>query len=646
MPEEKERKMRWEDFGLIGALVLFLLLALLCYFKIICPAVTCPEGMYTCDICEGGCCLPGGICPCPPPLTLCPPQVNCPSGCCLNDSCVIGKRSIYNASQFWSPQNATSCPPGIECASGICVGNCCIFECKPEIAATCDPAVNENATGGCTADGMTCIYKCDRPECMGCCDQYNNCLGGKGGCIPHYGSCATNESCCSGICKDDACYCIPSGTDCSSSAQCCSLNCIIPEGQQTGLCGYDCGTIDCSACIAGSCGGTGQKSCMTSDDCVGGVCNSANGCIFCPEGSHWDAEKNCCVFDTNPNECIPKCPDGMAYNVAKGMCCVIGDPTKCCPPGSFYNRDKDACCLIADSTKCCPLGRIWNEEKSCCVDIWNNCEYDCSTIDCTKCITKDGLSSCGGTGQLPCTADSDCANIKCDREKGCGGYDCSAIDCSKCIDGSCGGTGSISCTPETEATVCSGLSCDPYNGCTYPLPPFDCSAIDCKKCIDGSCGGTGSISCTPETESIDCSDVTCDPYNGCGKSGGGGGGGGVIGCTDNSQCRKCGANGKCGGIGPRTCQTDADCATSQCSAGMCDGFTPEEIIPSTQCTEFVTIGHICNSTTCCTEGFCFRSNPSAEDGVCCTGAGWQCYIQCSDTKPCPEGYQCIDGRCH
>lgn len=663
MPEEKPKR-KWEDYGLLGGMILLLLIALLCYLGILCPKPTCPQGMYRCDLCEGGCCLPGGVCPCPPGMSLCPPALNCPSGCCIGDECVIGERSLYNPDQFWTaPNGSTFCPSGIDCASGVCVGSCCIFECRPEIAATCSPSVNENATGGCTADGATCIYRCDRPECMGCCDQFGNCIGTGKVCMPHYSSCATNESCCSGICKDNACYCIQGGTGCNTSAQCCSLKCVIPEGEQTGKCGYDCGAIDCTKCVNGSCGGTGQKNCSGDAQCAGGVCDPDWGCVFCPAGSHWDSVKKCCVFDDNPSMCIPSCPAGMEYNVAKGMCCVIEDPTKCCPVGAFYDKDRDACCLISDPTKCCPVGSIWDEAKKCCVTAAGNCIYNCSAIDCSKCIND----SCGGTGQVVCISDEDCSGLECDPMKGCILGGCGAIDCSKCINDSCGGTGGISCTPVDESTKCAGLICDPLKGCSYP---FDCGEIDCTKCdpATSSCGGTEQISCMGDE---DCAGLECDPMIGCGLPSA---------CTSNAQCQIC-TNFLCGGIpGSRTCVSNDDCATATCSPnGICDGscvLRPDACkkcsivkVPiycySCQCSGWprrcktccvyenrgtcsgIPGSRSCNNDSDCADSVCLQSGicdgtvtppPSSCPYSCSDSPG--CKVACGADGKCPSGQAC------
>ncbi|MCX8202584.1 MAG: hypothetical protein N3G74_02160 [Candidatus Micrarchaeota archaeon] len=434
MAEEKKKDY---SFELLGALVLFLLLALLCYFRVICPLPSCPENMVQCDNCPGNCCLPDGSCPCPagsvPCSTYCPSTLNCPGGCCNIDTCAC----------IATPQ----CPPNTIWSESR---GCCLLISGPNAGSCAEICSVDPKRIACSLKG---IDACDSNNCcplgsLGW-DQNQKC------CIDSAGKCMnvclldnTRTSCPKptvGGC--DTVGCCPAGTYWDSNKECCLT--------EEGYCYGD----PCAA-----------KTCPVGQVCVNGECRTqgdlcAN--VNCPEGQVCNPATGQC--SSNPCEGV-NCPAG--YICKDGGC--IEDPCANvqCSTGQICINGvcKDKCSVVN-----CPAGQECDPMTGECIS--SKCS---SGTRCNVCNLELGV--CGGIiGSKACTSDSDCQGLECLPSGLCG------------TSTSEGGTGTlVSCNYRPPFTSCpSDIICS--NGCAEEIKCTD------KRLPEGQCKGVGE-QCTSSTQ--------------------------------------------------------------------------------------------------------------------------------------------------
>jgi len=577
MPEE--RKYRWEDIGLIGALVLFALLILLCLLGILCPKINCPEGTYRCDICPEGCCLPGGYCMCPPGTEPCakncPQTVNCPTGCCTPDCECSEKRCLAEV--------------GCDC-----------------IGVDCSKCINKRCGGigptVCNEDEDCKGIRCSKEGCKRFCEQgWSDCDGDK------IANCKTPPNICfRGECTQTGC---PAGmSDCDNDGTC---ECNTSTGRFV-CCGGKCVDTEAGLCYKDPY----RKSCPPDKNGVGGCYDNC-----CPPNSiGWNSEKNCCV-DKFGN-CM--------------YACTVDEKRIGCPAPNTDACDKDGCC---------PPGAYgWNSEKGCCVDENNECMYIC--------IENPNLDGCPpGTGNCP--------NNGCCPE---GSKWDSTLSCCA-IDGTCICENPPVCNPLAGINCCPGFGCvggeckpcNEFSGNNCNDCPIGCSfnvtSKKCQECTNPSscspqspcCCGFNCIGgkCIPQACPYSCEGMGCktmckfemlEPFKLKAKCPTG-----FECCQNNDICKKC-IDGKCGGVGPRTCKNDNYCTKSTCKNGHCDGCIYGRWEEEKNCCYDV-------SKRCCVNdiGECICTN-NDDCRVCkdekCGGKG----MPCESNSDC-ENTICSDGAC-
>ena len=519
--ETKAKMKKWSMATLISSIIILVIYLIA---PIIIGLLT---GTEFCTLCE---CKAGFTKVCPPGSNICPPGINCPSGCCKDNECILGTTSSSDPTQFWyAPNGSTICSSEIACESKICKGSCCISECKSEVEATYIETpffvievtdvsggieganisiplvpVSLNFTRGCTKDGNTGVFTCNRTNCTsGCCDQNGNCIGAP----PAPVSCPSGshwddtKKCCVFDSKPDTCipscptgmeYNVLTGMCCviGDPTKCCPLGSLYKDGKC-------CLISDPTKCCP-----LGTSWNETKECCFNPITNNCIGAptapVPCPSGSHWDDTKKCCVFDSKPDTCIPSCLAGMEYNVLTGMCCVIEDPTKCCPLGTSWNETRGCCvdfvtnnCVYectkdptrkgcpssgiggCDTDSCCPLySQGWDETQNCCTDIFGRCMYLCITdisrIGCP--IEKKGVDGCDNDACCPFGARGWGADPKDPTKECCLGSD------GKCIN---------ICSENPALTCPSSSGACPSSGCC----PSNTKWNDTSKCCisDGKC---------------------------------------------------------------------------------------------------------------------------------------------------------------
>ncbi|MEM4134531.1 MAG: hypothetical protein QXV73_04980 [Candidatus Micrarchaeia archaeon] len=449
----EERKKDY-SFELLGALVLFLLLALLCYFHVICPLPSCPDGLVQCNNCPGNCCLPDGSCPCPagsvPCSTYCPQTLNCPSGCCNIDTCACTA----------TPQ----CPPNTVWSESR---GCCLFTSGPN-AGKCAEICNVDLKR------VTCPIKgldaCDSNNCcplgsLGWDDSQKCCVDSLGTCILSCLIDNTRTGCPTpGVKGCDATGCCPKDTYWDSKKECCVY--------ENGFCyGDPCADVQCppdQVCINGNCK-------LQIDLCEGVICDEGQICdpltrlcsdpcknVFCPAGQ-------ICI---NGN-----CETDQCYNVQ-------------CPAGQICINGN---CIDQCEGKICPAGQECDPETGSCKD--KKCS---SSTQCRICDLELGV--CGGIpGSSQCSSDDDCKNVECQASGTCG------------ISGGVGGNGGegsnlVSCNYKGSFTQCpSDIICS--NGCAEEIKCAD------LRLPEGQCKGVGET-CSSSTEC--CCGNSCQIVNGQG----------------------------------------------------------------------------------------------------------------------------------
>lgn len=449
MAEERKRDY---SFELLGALVLLLLLALLCYFHVICPLPSCPDGLIQCGNCPGGCCLPDGSCPCPagsvPCSTYCPSTLNCPSGCCNIDTCACVA--------------TPSCPPNTVWSESR---GCCLFISGPNANQCVDICTTDPKRIACPLKGMD---SCDLNNCcplgsLGWDSSQNCCVDSLGNCINNCLIDPTRTSCPSpGVNGCDATGCCPSDTYWNGS--CCVTS--------KGFCyGDPCANVVCSP---------GQV-------CVNGECKSPeNLCegVICSEGQICDPATGICIDDPCK---IMSCPEGTM--------CIAGE----CVADPCYN-------VTCPSGKTCVNGACINRCEGIICPAGQECDPETGNCTNSKCTNNEicahcdlDLGVCGGIpGSRSCISDENCTTAVCNPSGVCDGG-----------SGGTSGTGGenlVSCGYTGPVTSCpSDIICS--NGCAEEIKCTD------LRLPEGQCKGVGEP-CSNSAEC--CCGYNCQVVNGQG----------------------------------------------------------------------------------------------------------------------------------
>ncbi|MCS7109232.1 MAG: hypothetical protein NZ903_00330 [Candidatus Micrarchaeota archaeon] len=447
MPEQEKKK---KDYSIevMGAVVFLLLLALLCYFKIICPPPSCPRDLQPCNHCPGNCCLPDGSCPCPkgsvPCDVYCPSTINCPSGCCNVDTCACVATPFCPPNTMWSETRG-----------------CCLFLKGPNAGKCAQLCSSDQKRVACDLKG---VDACDQNGCcplgslgwdsnkLCCVDEEERCIvqcavdENRFGCPePGQGGCDENGCC-------------PHGTYWSAGSVCCLT--------EQGFC-YDeqCANVVCPSgkiCVNGRCVDENE------DLCFG---------VVCPEGEVCNPATGRCTKDSCKDV---NCPQG--YICTNGVCVEDKCANVLCQTGEKCVDGK--CVSICDTISCLP-GSVCDPKTGECIDARCSSNEQCKRCDLI-------LGVCGGIkGSKRCVSDEDCQDVVCDYLGICGRdsfSDKDLIDCQykgtvgdcpsdvicnsgcaqeiKCVDkrlpsGLCKGVGDR-CSSSSEC--CCGYNCQIING--------------------------------------------------------------------------------------------------------------------------------------------------------------------------------------
>jgi len=201
-----------------------------------------------------------------------------------------------------------------------------------------------------------------------------------------------------------------------------------------------------------------------------------------------------------------------------------------------------------------------------------------------------------------------------------------------CAEGACDAPDD----PCEDGDPCTGVTCDPYDGCLYE--PLDgvacddgdhCTAMDL--CVEGVCVGDGDYDCD---DGNPCTADGCDPWFGCVHED-------LVGpCDDGDPCTgddEC-VYGTCVGAADICeCDTDDDCmglANACFSAYTCDvDAVPRVCVPAPE-TETA-----CPDVSPCQAGIC---NPVTET---CDPVPKPDGTPCADPGACVAEGECVEGAC-
>ncbi|MFI5298197.1 MAG: hypothetical protein ACHREM_08880 [Polyangiales bacterium] len=500
----------------------------------------------------------------------------------------------------------SSCSP-YECGTGACKTSCtgdsdCIAtdycssgKCAAKLANGQPATLADQCTSGIVADGVCCSAACT-DVCDACTvsGHVGTCSPVTGAPATGHGACTGDGSACGGRCDGThTTTCAnPGATASCRSASCTSgLETLATPCNGTGVCP----AAVTSSCGAYNCGATACKTSCTADtDCISGDYCSSGACT--PQ-----------LANGSPATTAHQCASGV---VADGVCCNTACADVC-----------DACNVGGHVGTCTavPVGNPATGHGSCTTDgsacggscdgtTKTACTYPKTTTECIKASCASGVETlqtfCDGAGHCPTPTTTACTPFLCSGTA-CGS---SCTSNAQCVSGkAC--SGGICGTPLSNGSACSSAAICNSGFCANGIC---CDAA----CTDGcdACNVAGHAGvCTP-VAAKSAGAPSCSPYVCDGTS---------------TTC-------------PKSCTTDASCATgSVCSGGVCTGKLANGS-PATnvdQCASGIIADGVCCNAAC--TDVCDSCNSSASRGTCspitgapatghgtCTGTGTSCVGTC------------------
>ncbi len=229
------------------------------------------------------------------------------------------------------------------------------------VAPTDAPMLESDAAllgdGGisCVPLGQTCASNASC--CSGMCDPMSKTCS-FAGCLPQGQLCQAPTDCCSLSCKNGLCgaACQPDGKGCSADSDCCSASCVnlVCKTVSTGNCatlgnpcvsGANCCSFNCQGGVCTPSGGGCQATddiCFKASDCCTGVCNIPNGGKAGTCGVLMSMGSGGCTVDGEPCAgCANCCSRTCAPTPIGGRTCVAA--SGCRPIGEICTKDTDCC---------------------------------------------------------------------------------------------------------------------------------------------------------------------------------------------------------------------------------------------------------------------------------------------------------------
>ena len=537
----------------------------------------------------------------------------CPSGtACVVDECLLECADVADCPAGGAP----ACTGAHTLATHTCAGGFCVpaqvvclddlvcspaeADCVPPCEGTCPDLCNAEKDGlihrSCLESGV-CELGSEAPcpdvkpacvdgECRLPCDTDADCVAGLGAPTCEPPDLLVARVCAaSGYCEDKAEDCTKSGAQCVVNA-CVPIDCAA-DGDCPGWCTAG-GEHVSQSCVDGACAPGEPAACSAGQICTPGGC--AIGCAA-------DAD----------------CPDGWT--------CVDDDPS-----ASGHCRE---CTLDTD----CP------DEGApyCSSDLTQVLRLRCVAYTCTEEVEADcaaAESSCeSGACLVPaCEGDSDCAEgdlcvhagtldavcVECVEDFHCAG-DCFGAQFrdAHCVEGVCKLDESFTQCPAGQACIDQGV-CGALCGPDEPCPDGQTcleegTVVDyCAECASkADCeGGEAPTACDgDQVVKVECIASLCKTWE-------------LEDCQAIGQVCVAGA----GACGPKSCQSDGDCAAPLVCAGLDS--------PSPFCAE-------CREAFHCPEPECTEAG--VVRGSTCTAAGT---CEPADLADCKAmGFECVAGSC-
>ncbi len=467
------------------------------------------------------------------------PDVCGPERTCVDPRCNDGKRDGAETDvDCGGPSCGATCATGKACATGA--------DCRDGV---CDPATKTCAPATC-ADGVKnggeSDVDCGGPSCKPCgpeqaCTVAADCAGNV--CDPIAKTCTAD--CFDGVKNDNE-----TDVDCGGR---CGANCLVGKTCATGA---DCASGSCDAesktCVSSQCIDHQQDGAETDVDCGGGTCAACDldkKCAVdadCTSGA-CDSITKICVADAcaddhlDGTETDVDCGGASCARCDLGKACVVdGDcaskscdsATQTCVADACSDHHQDGAETDVDcgggTCAACDLGKSCSSDRDCASGHCDDANFVCVADACAD-HKSDGAETdvdCGGETCAPCLVgktclvDGDCASGACDAES------------LTCVDDACADHQKDG--KETDVDCGGGIcgTCDLSMGC---LVDADCTSGSCDAisltCVSNACFDHQKDAW--ETD-VDCGGNACAP------------------CADGKACL----------IG-------SDCASNQCSEGVC-----------------------------------------------------------------------------
>ena len=633
-----------------------------------CCATDCTAGCFTCGSANAaGQCVP--VAPNTDPKSACGPCAACNAvGVCTN---VAAGPSPKNACPVELPCGTTGlCDNQGACrvaAAGTACNTATCFNGSVTAGTTCDGLgdCRDATTSACAgdllcADASACLTRCttDRDCRVGnFCDATGVCLDLKARGQP----CTADRMCTSGICADSLCCdgrCTGLCESCATAAApgTCSAHTTGTDPEED--CG-ECGTCNSGACLPHARGTDPDDDCAARAPCFQtGFCDGDFGCAAaastatCGDGACigtvlvaprlCDGEGSCndpvitpCVAyrcDNGGAACRTGCSNGA--HCQDGFFCAGG---QCVP-----KHTKGATCASASSC----LSAFCSDNRCCDTSCGNVCET-CAGNNPGTCSDIDGAPDGACSGELicesgecrltdgaSCSADGECANRDC-VDGVCCPTSCNG-ECETCESGECQPISSELYPGECPINQWCGLgqNCEPVAGsdCT-PTPGCPNGFV----CTGGICDLPAPLGTTcgadPECASGQCTDGVCCESECLGI------------------CRKCKPTGRCENL-PAGTEEAGDCpdASETCGPdGGCKKATGETCNSNTDCANARCVDNRCCPELCngecesCATGVCLGVTSPATDLATCPAPGL-----CAGRGNCvnaTNGVCAVDGDC-
>lgn len=470
--------------------------------------------------------------------------------------------------------------------------------------------------------------------------------------------CTVGDRCGGGTCQaGSARTCAADGNACTSDACVPMLGCVYAPVANNTTCsdGNACTVAD--RCVAGTCVPGGPASCDDGNACTNDGCDAELGCFHAPRIGSCD-DGNAC---TSTSACVEgSCRGSGAVSCDDGNPCTVDscDPVLGCRNIALGNgtqcSDGDPCTSgdVCQGGTCMPTSATTCDDQNQCTT--STCVPDVGCVhvprtgtceDGNRCTGPDVCSgtTCTSGAAVTCDDGNPCTRDLCDPATGCQFLPLSVGSCDDgnlctgdgtCVAGQCATGSPLSCE---DGNPCTAGTCDPVMGCVQTPVGGTCddgnACTGNGTCRAGVCEPGTALSCDDGNA---CTADACVPGLGCQN---------VprndVPCNDNNLCTvddRC-VQGTCVGGAPKNCDDGNACTLDTC--GLEKGCVHTPTAGGCNDGNACTVGDTCVAGRCVSGAAktCDDGNPCTAD-ACASGTGLCVHTAIAEGDVCNDGDAC------